>query len=247
MKQFLFVLLGGIMAVCAGAQNRFDEANRLYDSAKYEAAAQLYRQTAAVYPASAQVWYNLGNACYKSGKIGFSIAAYRKAVKLDPTDEDIRHNLDFVFAKSSDKIAPVPAPFLVRQTDIVANVFTAGGWALGATLLGALGLFGFLVYIFVKNYRAKKTGLLASGLFWSVSFVFVALAAHRYYYAQDSCAVVVAPSADILAEPTENGTRLLILNEGATLKLKNHEAGWIKVELPNGTQGFVSAEKMEVI
>lgn len=247
MKKFLFVLFFGAMAVCAAAQSRFDEANVLYDSARYEAAAELYRQTAAEYPASAEVWYNLGNAYYKSGKIGFSIAAYRKALKLDPTDDDIRNNLDFVFAKSSDKMEPVPAPFLVRQTDIVANLFTPGGWALGATVLAFLGLCEFLVYIFVKNYRVKKIGLLASGLFWMAGFAFVALAAHRYYYALDSYAVIVAPSADVLGEPTENGTRLLILNEGATLKFKKHEAGWIKVELPNGTQGFVPAEKMEVI
>lgn len=247
MKTYLFLILGLLPALYGRAQDSFSEANALYDGAHYKEAAELYRQTAAVHPASAEVWYNLGNAYYKSGHIGFSIAAYRKALKLDPTDVDIRHNLDFVFAKSSDKIAPAPRNFLVRQTDIVADLFTPGGWALGATLWALLGLVAFLLYIFVKSYRVKKMGLLASGVFWLVAFAFVALAAHRYYYALDSYAVIVAPAADVLGEPTENGTRLLILNEGATLAFKKREGDWIRVELPNGTQGFILAEKAEVI
>lgn len=247
MKKYLFLMVAVLSVWHVRAQDSFSEANALYDGAKYKQAAELYRQTAAEYPASAEVWYNLGNAYYKSGKIGFSIAAYRRALKLDPGNEDIRYNLDFVFAKSSDKIAPAPKTFIVRQTDRVADVFTAGGWAFGATVWAVFGLGCFLLYIFIKSYRIKKWGLLASGFCWLLAFGFVALAAHRYYYALDSYAVIVAPSADILGEPTENGTRLLLLNEGATLKYKKHENGWIEVELPNGAQGFVPAEKMEVI
>lgn len=242
---FIFALWTSVPRLLA--QNSFADANRLYDDAKYKQAAELFRQTCAEYPASAEIWYNLGNSYYKSGKIGFAIAAYRKALKLSPRDADIRYNLDFVFAKSSDRIEPAPREFVIRQTDLVADVFTSGEWALGATVLGALALGCFLLYIFLKNYRVKRAGLILSVICWLGAFVFTALAAHRYYYALDSYVVVVSNAAGVSAEPTENGTRLLLLNEGATLKLEGRENNWIKVELPDGSKGYVPEEKVQVI
>lgn len=248
MKKWLFLTCFLSVAVLKmQAQEAFSKANALYDDAKYKQAAELYKQVQDEFPASAEVWYNLGNAYYKSGKIGYSIAAYRRALKLNPTDGDIRFNLDFVVAKSSDKIEPKPRGFIIRQTDLAADIFTPGVWAFWAVVLALVAVLKFMAYIFAKNYRLKKLGLIASVVFWMLSFACVALAAHRYYYALDSYAVVVTRSADILGEPTENGTRLLLLNEGATLKFETRQSGWIKVELPNGSKGYVKAESVEVI
>ena len=218
-----------------------------YDEAEYEKAAAAYRELLTRNPNSAELWYNLGNSYYKSGEMGLAIASYRKAHKLKPTDEDILFNLNFVFNKTADKIEPKPKSFIVRQTDIVADRFTSGGWALGSIVFAVLGLGTFLLYIFMKKYNIKRTGLISSVLCWGISFFCLALAAHRYYYALESSAVIVSHSADILAEPNENGTRLLLLNEGATLQLENKEGEWIKVELPNGTKGYVRAKSVEVI
>jgi tetratricopeptide (TPR) repeat protein len=218
-----------------------------YDGAEYEKAAQAYRELLIRNPNSAELWYNLGNSYYKSGEIGFAIASYRKAHKLNPTDEDILFNLNFVFNKTIDKVEPKPKSFIVRQTDIVADKFTSGGWAMGSIVFGILGLGTFLLYIFMKKYNIKRLGLVSSVICWGISFFCLALAAHRYYYSLESDAVVVSSSADIVAEPNENGTLLLMLNEGATLQLENKEGEWVKVELPNGTKGYVRSKSVEVI
>jgi len=218
-----------------------------YNEAEYEKAAGAYRELLIRHPDAAELWYNLGNSYYKSGKIGFAIASYRKAHKLKPTDEDILFNLNFVFNKTADKIEPKPKSFIVRQTDIVADRFTSGGWAMGSILFAISGLGTFLLYIFMKKYNIKRLGLVSSVLCWGISFFCVALAAHRYYYSLDSCAVIISSSANVVAEPNENGTLLLMLNEGATLPLENQEGEWVKVELPNGTKGYVRAKSVEVI
>lgn len=248
MKKYLFLVCYVWIWSSAGyAQSALSDAAALYDDAKYKEAAELYRQVGDEYPASPGVWYNLGNAYYKSGKTGYAIAAYRKALKLSPMDEDIRYNLDFAVSKSSDKIEPAPRSFIVRQTDRAADLFTAGGWAAGTVVCAAAAFMFFLLYIFIREYRIKKIGLGASALCWVLAFVCLALAAHRYYYALDSYAVVVAKSADVLGEPTGNGTRLLLLGEGATLKLVKEEGAWIEVQLPDGSKGYVPAEKVQVI
>src|SRR4030095_9977885 len=45
--------------------------------------------------ASPALWFNLGNACFKSGQIGRAIVAYRRAENSTPRDPDVRANLKF--------------------------------------------------------------------------------------------------------------------------------------------------------
>lgn len=247
MKKALFLTYLFSLFIMASAFSKDLPANVAYDDAEYESAAEQYLELLKDEPTSAELWYNLGNAYYKSGQIGYAVAAYRKAYKLSPTDEDIRFNLNFVFNKTADKIEPAPKNFIVRQTDIVADMFTSGGWAVLCIVFAALALGAFLLYIFMRTYSAKKWGLFTSVFFWGVAFFCLALSAHRYYYTLESAIVIVKPSADILAEPNGNGTRLLLLNEGATLQLKKREGDWIKVELPNGTVGYIQSKNVEII
>jgi len=41
------------------------------------------------------VYYNLGNACFRQGKLGFAILNYEQARRLAPRDPDILANLRF--------------------------------------------------------------------------------------------------------------------------------------------------------
>ena len=103
---FLALALAGFFALpLAGrAQNTaalFDEANKLYEQAKYQEAATAYEKLLQSDPASAALYFNLGNAWFKAGQSGRAIAAYRQAERLAPRDPDLRFNLNFVRKKVS--------------------------------------------------------------------------------------------------------------------------------------------------
>ena len=87
----------------------FDSANNLYYQGRFAEAAEVYRNIAASGGGTANVWFNLGNAQYKAGRLGHAIAAYRMAERLDPRDSALRANLQFVRGKVySDDRAHVP-------------------------------------------------------------------------------------------------------------------------------------------
>lgn len=48
---------------------------------------------------SAALYYNLGNAYYRTGKIAASILNYERALKLDPNNKDAKYNLELVNSK----------------------------------------------------------------------------------------------------------------------------------------------------
>jgi tetratricopeptide (TPR) repeat protein len=62
---------------------------------------------------SAEVYYNLGNAYYRSENITKAIINYERALLLSPGDEDIRFNLQLARSKTIDKITPESEMFFV--------------------------------------------------------------------------------------------------------------------------------------
>src|SRR5689334_7524861 len=92
----LFSAAVSFSAVAADTFPDFDAANRLYEQGKFPEAAAAYEKIAQSGPASAAVYFNLGNARFKSGEAGRAVAAYREAERLAPRDPEVRANLQFV-------------------------------------------------------------------------------------------------------------------------------------------------------
>src|SRR5204863_6861501 len=77
------------------APSVFEAANRLYFEGKFSEAATTYGILEQSGEKSPALYFNWGNALFKSGQIGRAIAAYRQAEALAPRDPDIRANLQF--------------------------------------------------------------------------------------------------------------------------------------------------------
>ena len=81
----------------------FAEANAQYAEGNYIEAANRYEQILAEQPA-AEVYYNLGNAYFKQGELAQAILAYERALRLQPSFDDAKHNLQYAQAQIVDNI-----------------------------------------------------------------------------------------------------------------------------------------------
>ncbi len=87
MRFFSLLLLPLLWPLCSQAElsaSAFDAANRLYDQGKFSEAAFAYENLLRTGQASSAVYFNLGNAFFKSGQIGHAIFAYRQAGQSTP-------------------------------------------------------------------------------------------------------------------------------------------------------------------
>lgn len=76
----------------------YNLANSLYRQKKYEEAGKIYQSVAGQLEDKedrAQAYHNLGNTYLKTKKIDEGIAAYKQALRNNPTDEDTRYNLSY--------------------------------------------------------------------------------------------------------------------------------------------------------
>ncbi|MBL6989933.1 MAG: VWA domain-containing protein [Bacteriovoracaceae bacterium] len=77
---------------------QYNMANTYYKMKQYDKAKTAYQQTAfkGDNALAQKSYYNLGNVAYRLGKLQEAVDFYKKALDLDPTDEDTQHNLEFV-------------------------------------------------------------------------------------------------------------------------------------------------------
>ncbi|MBL0073070.1 MAG: tetratricopeptide repeat protein [Bacteroidetes bacterium] len=93
-------------------QEIFAAANKLYMDEKFDKAIEKYEQLVTMKKVSADVYFNLGNAYYKTGNFASSILNYERAQRLSPSDPDIEYNLRMANLSTIDKIEPLPRVFM---------------------------------------------------------------------------------------------------------------------------------------
>lgn len=200
----------------------FDAANRLYAQNKYSAAAAGYEQLIAAGPVSPALYFNLGNACFKSGQIGRAIAAYRQAETLSPHDPDVRTNLQFARAQVS---GPTLRANLLQRA---LGALSLNEW----TGLGAVAL--WLTFTLLAGRQilpalapALRNWTLLSGMTALIFCGAVALAVWQNP-ARDSVIVSVR-EVPIRSGPFDESPSSFTANDGAELRLLDRKDDWLQV------------------
>ena len=103
MRALALLLLLGTQLHAGAAAGQYNEANALYRAGDFAAARHMYLEVVDAGVEDARIYYNLGNACFKSGQLGEAILWYERARRLLPHDEDIEANLRFANLVKQDR------------------------------------------------------------------------------------------------------------------------------------------------
>jgi tetratricopeptide (TPR) repeat protein len=235
----LFVAAG--MAVGADFAAEFDQANRLYEQGQFNAAAEAYEKLIAQETANPTLWFNLGNAHFKSGHLGRSIAAYRQAEMLSPRDPDVRFNLRFARKQAMGGDAPA-RPWLERTL----RALTLNEWT--ALACGPFWLcFGLLAAGQWKTKWKRRAnrwaGFLAAA---AVLFGAATAGATRLRYVEQEAVVVVSEAA-VRNGPLEVSPVRFTARDGTEFKVLDHLNDWRQVEDLSGRIGWVRETEMLLV
>lgn len=91
----------------------WDMANTAYINGNFHSAAEVYEEILSRGVSSVKLYYNLANAYFKEDRIGKAILYYKRALRLAPGNDDIRHNLSVAEARTKDNIEDIPEFFFV--------------------------------------------------------------------------------------------------------------------------------------
>ena len=250
MKRACLILLMSMLfgVVSASPDSLFLEANGLYQNGKYELALEQYRQVLEFGLESSDLYYNMGNAAYRSNSIGYAILYYEKALKLDPSHEDASNNLEFASRYRVDTFEEVPELFISTWMRVFLLRFSERTWSLVSLVLFILVTFAILIFIFSRRLVLKKIGFFTAliGIIWFIATFSAAIARNKSIIHPDD-AIILVPSVVVRSSPSDTGTELFILHEGTKVKVNEGVTGWQNIRVIDGREGWISSSNFESI
>jgi tetratricopeptide (TPR) repeat protein len=249
MKKFIYTIMFAALSLAVSAQTDKVAADSAYVKGDYKAAIEIYESLAANNGESADVYYNLGNAYYKSENIAKAVLNYERALLLNPDDEDIRFNLELARSKTVDKVAPEYKFFLMEWLEGIINLLSISAWSVLAVVSFVVMLLTLLLFLFGKSVSTKKTGFIIA-LFSLFITIFANLSAlHRYHYLTErNDAVIMEPSVTAKSTPSNSGTELFVIHEGRKVKISDDSMReWTEIELEDGNKGWIPSSSLERI
>lgn len=245
-----------LVALCCSTvrANIIAEADSAYLADDFLTAASLYESAIDSLGPSADRYYNLGNAYYRAGLPGMAIVSYERALRLNPTNADIKDNLEFVNSKTVDRIESTSG-LISGTTDRLASGMHPDAWAISGMVTFILALGGVCVYFFCSGVTVRKIGFFGAGVLLIVCVLanVLAVRAVRMVSASDS-AIVISPSVILSTTPRTPKDRTeeaMLLHEGAKVTLIDSIIGpnktWYDVKVDNEHRAWIPADAIEII
>lgn len=255
MKRPAVLLAILLLAACASVgessastvRELFESGNSAYEQGRYQEAAAAYDKILGYGVVDPRVLYNLANAHYKMGRLGAAILNYERALRLDPSDRDVRDNLEYARGRIRDRVTEAEIPYPVKvlrgfldrvSIDLLAGLFLCAFY-IGAGLLGALPLTTSYTARRALGYGAACAALAVIGTGVALGYTIDQTTSER--------AIVMEDKVDVLSGPAGDNTVLFTVHEGARLELRNRRDGWYQVSLPNAMSGWVPSAAVEKV
>ena len=239
-----FFLLTSVSASAITKQN----ADAEYQKGNYQQAIKDYEDLLKN-GVSSDIYYNLGNAYYRTDNITKSVLAFERAHLLSPGDKDINFNLQFVRGKTIDKITPVSEMFFVTWYKALVNYTSVDSWAKTGIIAIIIALVLALVYLFAPQIYLRKMGFLG-GIFFLVIFLFCNVFAYQQkeVLLNRTGAIVVAPTVNVKNTPAKSSSDQFVIHEGTRVDITDKSMDdWRGVRLADGRTGWVETKQIEEI
>jgi tetratricopeptide (TPR) repeat protein len=226
------------MSASAAEGDAFARGNAEYAAGRFKEAAELYESEAAAGQTTAALFYNLGNAWYRTGDFGRAILNYQRALALEPRHPEAAANLRL----ARDKARALE----LRKSwwEGIAARATMTHYAVTAAIGFWVAAFAAAV-LFLQRRRSATVitvcvfGLLTCALGTTCAYVL------ETGTRGSALAVVIDKKVDARLATADNANTVLTLPPGSEIKILSTRGDWIYAALPNEQRGWIPAKSAE--
>jgi len=222
----------------------FQKGNASYEAGNFDQAVEQYQKIVNLGIKNSKVFYNLGNAYFRKNQLGKAILNYRKALALEPRDEDSMANLAFAKLFTLDKIEQQKIDPLSNLVHWFVNLWSTDELTILASLSYCLSI---VLGILILFGRSKKPLLLGLTIMLFIFVVFSSTFATKLHFNSTMNGVLVAPQAEVRSGPGGDYTLQFTGHEGLEFQINEQAEGWYRISLPNGVKGWIPKDAVEII
>jgi tetratricopeptide (TPR) repeat protein len=218
----------------------FAKANQEYAQGHFKEAISSYKRLVRAGQWSANLFYDLGNAYFRTGDFGRAILNYERALALERHHPEASANLQI--ARDEARALELRQNRLERYLQFAA----VNQFCIGAAIAFWLALFGLVILIFA---RRKSTALMAAlffCLFFSAASIYAVYTLERGSKGY-GLAIVTGKDVQARLATADTANSVLALPPGSEIKVLSTRGDWIYAALPNDLRGWIPAKNAEQV
>lgn len=245
---FILMLMFPLFIAAQDPSQLITEANQLYQDENFPGAIEKYEQILNEGYVSEYLYYNLGNAYYRTGQLGYAILYYEKGLKLSPNDEDLRYNLAIANARTIDQIKEVPKLFIVKWWETFLTLLTINGWAAVLSLFYIVLLISLALYFTARTGRKRRLGFLSGSISLAILvFVTIVFVSSVQREASSNFGVLLQQEVSAKQSPDSKSSDVFVIHEGLKFAIEDQVNDWSKIRLSDGKVGWLPNSSFEPI
>lgn len=225
-------------------EGHFAQGNAYYEKGEYIKAAEEYGKVVSAGYASGPLYYNLGNAYFKSGDLGQAILNYKRAKRMMPRDADLAANYNYARTLISGNLPEEKGLWAWKPLRSYTGRFTVNELLLLSSILYVTIVLLLVILIYRSSLGHYIIPVVSVLIFIAVLNSVVAWRASRVI---GKIAVVTAPDVESKFGPFDSATKFFTLYEGMEVKVLGYNDDWCKVKRSDGKVGWVKTGTIEVI
>ncbi|MEO7083357.1 MAG: hypothetical protein ABI442_09265 [Gemmatimonadaceae bacterium] len=206
------------------AQDSFDRGAAAYQKHEFVASREAFGAAVAAEPRAPDAWADLGTASWAVADTARSVAAWQRALRLEPLATDVRDRVELVHAltwTSAGYVPPVPVSWIF---DLAALL-----WCVAWTRAG------------IRAARTKLIGgrelaslATAAGIIAVIGFALVDLQSGRHVG-------VIRRTGSLNIEPRLGSDESAAAIIGEVVRVRGRQGAWSRVVLDDGRDGWIES------
>jgi tetratricopeptide (TPR) repeat protein len=228
------------IASSAFAQAEFAKANQEFAQGHFKEAIAGYEALVRAGQWNANLFYDLGNAYFRTRDFGHAILNYERALALEQHHPEATANLQI--ARDEARALELQPTRLERYLQFAS----INQYSIAAAVAFWLGIFGIATALFA---RRRSTALTLLSILCLVVCGAAVWAIHTLDSGSKGRALAIVTGADVQARlaTADTANSVLALPAGSEIKILSTRGDWIYAALPNDLRGWIQSKNAEPV
>jgi hypothetical protein len=237
-RTYLFAFLfcaGSAVSAIAQSNPEFAKANQEYAEGHFKEAIAGYEGLVRAGQWNANLFYDLGNAYFRTRDFGRAILNYERALALDQRHPEATANLQI--ARDESRALELQPTRLERYLQF-ANI---NQYSIAAAVAFWLGIFGIATLIFA---RRRSPALISLSVLCLLLCGMALWAIHTLDNGSKGRALAIVTGNDVQARlaTADTANSVLALPAGSEIKILSTRGDWLYAALPNDLRGWIQTK-----
>jgi tetratricopeptide (TPR) repeat protein len=237
---FFCLTFGIAPSAFAQAEGEFAKANQAYAQGHFKEAIDGYEALAHSGQWSANLFYDLGNAYFRTSDFGRAILNYERALALEPHHPEATANLQI--ARDEAHALEMQQSWPERYLQFAS----INQYSIAAAVAFWIGPFALVTLIFSRRRSATAIALLVLAF---LVFAGAILAIWQLDHGAKGRALAIITDDNVQARiaTADTANSVLALPPGSEIKIVSTRGDWIYAALPNNLRGWIPAKSAEQV